>query len=221
MLYAIVGLAVAACQFQSVNTQWTGSCGTLFGESRTVTLAPAPSITTGIWRKDSTPTAVYVGNMTDSGSSPYAVEIELYSGGSGVIRTEFGWYAISGFELAPPTLRFQIDTSREIPLNDLDRQIIQRAASILSSVSAWHRADNRRCPATATTWSIYCAMQRATIEVTGAFHHRRPALETVRQIVEARTAGRNYNHRLMDYNNDPSTTLEDVQSLFREALNRH
>jgi hypothetical protein len=56
--------------------------------------------------------------------------------------------------------------------------------------------------------------------VTGGFHHRRPALELVRQIVDERSEGRNYHHRLMDYNNDPSTRLEDVQSLFAEALAR-
>jgi hypothetical protein len=61
-------------------------------------------------------------------------------------------------------------------------------------------------------------MQQATIAVTGAADHRRPAMEAVRQIVEERSAGRAYQHRLMDYNNDPTTTLADVQSLFRAAL---
>mgnify|MGYP001362517680 CR=1 FL=1 len=221
MLYTVLGLAVATCQLQSsANGWWTGSCGTLFGENRTVTIVPAKSIATGVWRKDAAPTAVWSGDMTDSASSNYVVEIELYSGGSGVIRTEFGWYAVSGFTLSTPTLRFEIDTSHQIAPNELDRQIVRRAAAMLSSVSVWNRSDNRRCPATATTWSIYCALQQATIEVTGAFHHRRPALEIVRQVVEERTAGRNYHHRLMDYNNDQSTKLEDVQSLFTEALRR-
>jgi hypothetical protein len=208
------------CQFQSANGLWTGSCGVLFAEHRTLTIAPAKSITTGVWQKGATPTAVWSGQMTDSASSPYAVEVEIYSGGSGIVRTEFGWYAVSGFALSPTDLRFQIDTSREIIPNELDRQILRRAATILSSASTWNRADNRRCPPTATTWSIYCALERATIEVTGGFHHRRPALEVVRQIVEERTAGRNYNHRLMDYNNDSTTSLNDVQSLFAEALKR-
>lgn len=210
----------ATCQFQSASGLWTGSCGVLFAEHRTLTIAPAESITTGVWKKGATPTAVWSGKMTDSASSPHAVEVEIYSGGSGIVRTEFGWYAVSGFALSSSALRFQIDTSREILPNELDRQIVQRAATILSSASTWNRDDNRRCPTTATTWSIYCALERATIEVTGAFHHRRPALEVVRQIVEERTAGRNYNHRLMDYNNDSTTTLRDVQSLFAEALKR-
>ena len=74
--------------------------------------------------------------------------------------------------------------------------------------------------ATATTWSIYCAVERPQIEVAGGFHHRRPAGELVREIVDERTKGRNYHHRMMDYNNDPTTTLADVRSLFTEALAR-
>jgi hypothetical protein len=45
-------------------------------------------------------------------------------------------------------------------------------------------------------------------------------MEVVREIIDERTAGRNYHHRLMDYNNDQTTTLTDVQSVFSEALRR-
>jgi hypothetical protein len=99
-------------------------------------------------------------------------------------------------------------------------KIVRRAAAILSSTTVWNRADNRECPKNAQTWSIYCAMVEATIQITGGFQHRRPALEVVREIVEERAATRNYQHRLMDYNNDPTTRLSDVQSLFAEALAR-
>lgn len=63
-------------------------------------------------------------------------------------------------------------------------------------------------------------MESATTEVTGGFHHRRPALEVIREIVAERTAGRQYHHRLMDYSNDPATSFADVRSLSREALAR-
>ena len=149
-----------------------------------------------------------------------AVEIERYASGVGVIRTYRGWFAIANIEASISSLRFQIDLRDEVPPNDLDRQIIQRAAVLISSDAVWNRADNRRCPDGAKTLSIYCAEQQATIEVTGAFHHRRPALELVRVVVEERTKDKQYNHRLMDYNNDPTTTLADVKSLFAEALAR-
>lgn len=149
-----------------------------------------------------------------------SVEVEIYEGGHGVIRTYNGWFAVSGFNPRGPITRFQIDTSREIAPNTLDREILMRAARILYSDSVWNRADNRKCPAAATKWSVYCAVEQAQVDVAGGFHHRRPAGELVREIVDERTKARNYSHRMMDYNNDPTTTLADVQSLFTEAIAR-
>jgi hypothetical protein len=149
-----------------------------------------------------------------------SVEVEVYPGNTGVIRTFDGWFPISRFDARDSTVRFTIDTTAGVAASPLDRKIIERANAILVSDVVWNRADNRDCPAVATTWSIYCALERATIEITGGFHHRRPALEVVREIVEDRTKDRSYHHRLMDYNNDPSTHLADVRSLFAEALSR-
>jgi hypothetical protein len=154
----------------------------------------------------------------DLDDSTDPVEIEMYASGAGVIRTYRGWFPVTNFAMQGASPRFQIDLKDEVPPNDVDRQIIQRAAAFITSDAVWNRADNRKCPAGATTWSIYCAEEQATIEVTGGFHHRRPALELVRVIVEERSKAKNYNHRLMDYNNDPATTLADVKSLFADAL---
>ena len=148
------------------------------------------------------------------------VEIELYDHGNGVIRTYTGWYAVSGLSEAGSTLRFMIDTVQQVAPNPLDREILERASKIITADSVWNRADNRKCPADAKTWSIYCAEEKAMIEVTGGFNHRRPASELVRVIVDERSKGKNYSHRLMDYNNDQSTHLADVRSLFTEAIAR-
>ena len=96
----------------------------------------------------------------------------------------------------------------------------ERAAAMFTSEAVWNRADDRSCPAGAKTWSLYCAVEQASIDLLGAYHHRRPAAQLVRQIVDERTVGRSYSHRLMDYNNDPTTHLTDVKSLFAEALAR-
>lgn len=148
------------------------------------------------------------------------VEIEVYEAGNGIIRTYNGWFAVSGLSVRGSTIRFQIDTTKQIAPNALDREILVRAAKIISTDSAWNRADDRECPAAATKWSIYCAVEQAQIDVAGAFHHRRPAGELIREIVDERTKTRNYRHRMMDYNNDPTTTLADVHSLFAEAIAR-
>lgn len=212
--------APADCQFHPLANRWQGSCGPLFDENRTLTLAPAKAITTGTWRKDVHPAAVWSGDMTEEGNPNQPIELEIYDGGSGVLRTIYGWFPVTGFTSTAELVSFRIDPSHEVPPSDLDREIVKRAATILSSTSVWNREDNRKCPSGGTKWSIYCAMEQATVDVTGAFNHRRPALEVVREIVDQRSAGRKYHHRLMEYNNDPTTRLEDVQSLFAEALAR-
>jgi hypothetical protein len=156
----------------------------------------------------------------DLDKSAEDVEIEIYTGGTGVARTYAGWFPISGFRITDNAIRFQLDGKREVPPNAVDREILERAATIITSDAVWNRADDRNCPATAKSSSIYCAVERAQLDILGAFHHRRPAGELVREIVDARTKDRAYEHRMMDYNNDPTTHLSDVKSLFVQAIAR-
>ncbi len=211
--------AVHICRLTPLAKSWHGSCGRLGSENPTMTLASAKKITTGRWRKDSEPSAVWAGKITYS-DDVVPVELEIHRGGAGVLRTAEGWFPISRSVVSGNGMEFDVDFGNEVPASGLDREIIQRAAAILSSQAVWNRADTRECPPTDTKWSIYCAMETATIEVTGGFHHRRPALQLVRRIVEERSANRPYRHRLMDYNNDPTTRFADVQSLLAEALRR-
>jgi hypothetical protein len=181
-----------------------------------MTLRSVIKVSSGAWRSDITPLSAWAGDMTDEGYLNAPLELEVYSGGRGVLRTEYGWFPVTNF-IAGPALAFTLEPSQEVAPNTLDLQIVKRAGKILSTEDAWNRADNRQCPANAKKWSIYCALEKAESDVTGGFHHRRPAAEVVREIVDRRTADRSYHHRLMEYNNDPTTHLQDVQSLFREA----
>jgi hypothetical protein len=207
------------CVFHRMDNHFGGTCGALFGQVPAMTLSPAAAVTTGVWRDDMQPASVWAGDMTDQGYRNARLELEIYADNTGVLRTEYGWFTVTHFA-SSPTLSFDLDASHETKPNTLDQRIVRAAAAILSTQAAWNRADNRECPASATTWSIYCALEKATFDVTGGVHHRRPALEVVREIVEERTATRPYHHHLMDYNNDPTTRLSDVQSLFQEALIR-
>ena len=212
----ICTLAAASPSFS-----WSGSCAKLIeGSDAQIEIHTSPAIVSGIWKHVEKPETVWSGTLATSEYPKTAVEIEIYDGTRGVMRTVFGWYPITDFSRTSDAVRFDVDPSREVAPSTVDREIVERASHILSRVSAWNQADDRKCPEDAKTWSIYCAMEKATIEVAGAFHHRRPALEIVRQIVDERTRDRPYEHRLMDYNNDPSTKLADVQSLFSEALRR-
>jgi hypothetical protein len=104
---------------------------------------------------------------------------------------------------------FDLDHSNQVRPNRLDKKLVQKAAEILSTESVWSRKNNWNARQLRRHGAIYCAIEKAKIDVTGGFHHRRPAREVVREIVEQRTASRQYQHRLMDYNNDPVTHLSD------------
>lgn len=219
MLALLLAAALQHCTFIGSATNLVGSCGHMLDQDPKLTLASRTTVIDGVWRKDANPRAVWSGDMTDEGYPNAPIELEAYAS-TGIFRTVYGWFYATNIVATMQGLSFDVDTTREVLPDDLDREIVQRAAAILSSTSVWNRKDTRQCAADATTWSIYCAMEAATAEVTGGMDHRRPAMEVVREIVDDRTAGRNYRHRLMDYNNDPTTTLTDVQSLFRDALER-
>ena len=107
------------------------------------------------------------------------------------------------------------DSQSRPPVSKSDVQIVQRARQILSSPEKWNRSDNRVCPETETKFSLYCALEEATYEVTQDFAHRGAAMQEARFVIDDDLApGNHYHHRLMDYNNDPHTTFADVQRFF-------
>lgn len=101
------------------------------------------------------------------------------------------------------------------PITRTDLQVVKRAREILDSPSKWNRADNRECPGSAKTFSLYCALQIATVEITGKSDHRGAALQEVRFVIDEISADRNYQHRLMNYNNDPTTTFAEIREVLR------
>ena len=117
---------------------------------------------------------------------------------------------------------------RDLPVTVKDLQTLERAAALLGSESAWNRNDDRRCAddEAMDKRSLYCALQRASADVYGSHDpykisdHRRVALQEVRFAVEEATPGRELNHRLMDFNNMPDTTLADIQRVLAQATTR-
>jgi hypothetical protein len=107
-----------------------------------------------------------------------------------------------------------------IPVSESDVRIIHRAAQILSDETKWNRKDNRICPTEANTWSLYCALYLASVEINGKFDHRLGALEEVRRSVEQVSQGKTYEHRLMGYNNDPSTTFAAITNVLSTTEER-
>src|SRR5262249_7432322 len=95
------------------------------------------------------------------------------------------------------------------PVTEDDLRILLKADELLKNESVWNRNDDRECDDDEFTGkrSLFCALQKACIEVLGKYDHRRVALQEVRFAVEDATRGRDFQHRLRDFNNLPETRL--------------
>ena len=122
-------------------------------------------------------------------------------------------------EVIDPNAPSATPRPRPVPTPD-DLRIVQRARLILSSEAVWNRADTRECPPDLKTFSLYCALEKATLEVTGSFEHRGIVMEAARAAIDEITHKKDYDHRLMGYNNDPTTTFADIQRVFRLTEDR-
>lgn len=135
-------------------------------------------------------------------------------------RTVFAFFALCAV-LGAQSGKFSSPSDANPPVTRADLRIVHRAREILNSPARWNRADNRECPANQQTYSLYCALEQATQEVTGKFEHRAAVMQQARfAIDEVLAQGNHYEHRLMNYNNDPKTTFADVQRFFNVVEDR-
>jgi hypothetical protein len=111
---------------------------------------------------------------------------------------------------------------RDQPVTADDVRILQKADELLGSESAWNRQDDRECADDERTGkrSLFCALHKACVDVLGDYDHRRVALQEVRFAVEDVTRGQEFQHRLRDFNNLPTTRLADVKSVLQVAMTR-
>ncbi len=110
--------------------------------------------------------------------------------------------------------------SRHQPVTAEDLRILQRADQILSSSAVWNRKDTRTCKPADRTWSLFCALEKASLDVLGEYRHREVALQEVRFAIVDATHGRRFEHRLMDYNNLRSTSFDDIKRVVKVATDR-
>lgn len=111
---------------------------------------------------------------------------------------------------------------RDRPVTEEDVLILQKAAGLLTREEEWNRQDDRECADDEASGrrSLFCALQKACIDVLGNYDHRRVALQEVRFAVEDATRGQDFEHRLRDFNNLPGTTLADVRKVLQVATLR-
>jgi hypothetical protein len=146
--------------------------------------------------------------------------IRAKAGQLGVAKLPYGWFSLTEEKLEGDQMILTIDANRQLPPTQADTQILQRAVALLPNIDAWNRQDNRTCPPNAPKLSLFCALMQATTEISGGVHYRQPAMQAVREVLNEVGKSRTKLHRLMDYNNHPDTTLDDIHGLLRIAQER-
>ena len=112
--------------------------------------------------------------------------------------------------------------SRDQRVEQDDVRILLRAEELLKDESVWNCQDDRACvdDERAGRRSLFCALYRASLDVVGEYRHRRVALQEVRFAVEDATGGREFEHRLRDFNNLSGTGLAEIKQVLQVAIAR-
>lgn len=102
-----------------------------------------------------------------------------------------------------------------------DVAILTTALSRLRSIGAWDREDDRNCGNDKPGHvSLFCLLSGIIEARMGRYHHSQPALDIVRSVINERWQERLHGHGLMDFNNHPATTLEDLHVVLELSLER-
>lgn len=110
----------------------------------------------------------------------------------------------------------------DLPVADSGFHILAKARHILSSPAVWNRNDDRLCEddLKQKSWSLFCALHQASIDVAGVYLHRSPVMMEARAVVGEVTNGRSFAHSLKDYNNLDSTSYADILRVLEATQKR-
>ena len=108
------------------------------------------------------------------------------------------------------------------PAQKADLDILDLAEQLLSDPSNWHKNDDRKCDddIKSNKWSLFCALQHASMEKMGEYNHHNTAMQTVRFVIDDLILDHGFEHTLMDFNNAPSTTHKDIVNVLQMAEER-
>ena len=106
---------------------------------------------------------------------------------------------------------------RDIHVSQVDLDILTKADTLLSSASRWRKGPVSNC-SQSEKLDLYCALERASVEVMGKHIHRQPALQEVRFTIDDDYRERWTKHRLIDFNANKDTSFEDIKFVLAQAI---
>ena len=110
-------------------------------------------------------------------------------------------------------------SKRDREVSRADIKVLDGATKLLQDGGGWNRNDDRLCIC-GEAWSLFCALARASIDVTGEYDHRRVAIQEVRFTIDDNFPDRWTRHHLQDFNNHKDTRFDDVIWVLQETRRR-
>jgi hypothetical protein len=124
----------------------------------------------------------------------------------GCYKTENGLvFGIPGYE------------KRDVQVSQVDLDILNKTNQLLSDEHVWEKQHPSDCTKTEKL-DLFCALEKASIDVMGKYIHRKPALQEVRFAIDDNYKNRWSKHRLIDFNSNKDTNFDDVKSVLEMAI---
>lgn len=129
-----------------------------------------------------------------------------YASGYGLYKTENGLvFGLPDYE------------KRDIRVSQVDLDILVKADELLPNESVWRKERVSDC-SLSIKLDLYCALEKASVDVVGKYAHRQPALQEVRFVIDDNYKDRWKEHRLLDFNSHKNTRFSDIKSVLNIAI---
>jgi len=135
------------------------------------------------------------------------------------MKTTLGYFPWERVRISDDMFVFAIYWWYCPPASEVDVETLNMAVQLLSDSTHWHQNDDRKCDddIEGNRWSLFCALKYASIEKMGEYNHHNTAIQTVRFIIDDLLPDHQFAHTLMDYNNSPGTTHNDILNVINLA----
>jgi len=135
-----------------------------------------------------------------------------------MFRFRYDYLTFDSLKIKNQSISFTINNDPQVPVTKEDLKTIQLAKSLLSEEKYWNKEDDRNCEDDLAnkSYSLYCALRVASLEIENRYNHRNAVLQKLRHLIEIKYPNKKWNHRLMYYNNMEETTYEDIVNILEE-----
>ena len=163
-----------------------------------------------------------IGTLTYPNGKTTEIEYELvnHRGIEGIyMKTTLGYFLWEMLEIADNEVSFAIYWWYCPPARKVDLEALVMAKQLLTDASNWHKADDRKCEDDIANnkWSLFCAIKHASIQKMGEYNHHNAAMQALRSAIDELMPDHGFEHTLMDYNNLPATTHDDILFVIEQA----